>query len=1226
MRNKLSIRHFKGLKNTTVGIQEIWHILFSLLFSGLPRSMRSLAITALEMLKQAQHGKRGMSYHFITFLLLFTLLFLSGCTGDACIDADDFGFANLTVSARYSKSELNEQFGGTQVAPWRDSNFRVNGRPLTILVRHWDSKLNRNRGSEVSAWCAWFSNIGDESKLSNFCLKLQDCRFIDDQMCTNTVDARIANAPCVFRKGVGLYALIADKESDPNLTFETQRAPSGLSFHLGDPQIGYKLYDIAKDGTVKEAGGTVYKYEVPSSNPDDIKRQFADAKLYFKILDKFYDDNSGQYRISIKSGISQVDPDPISYISSLVRNFLFGTGNDYGLIKRIYLGIVNNPAYRTTVSSMLILFIVWTALLFLTGNIQITQTELITRIVKFALVATLLNSQASWNFFHDYLYVFFVEGLDQIINMVIEAGATGPGSSGILALMIAPQTMAKLFSLLFVHWGGFIYIILFFFALYFIVMVYFEATVLYLTALITIGMILIMGPIFICFMLFEFTKPLFQNWLKQLISYAVQPIILFTGIAFISIILRQEIYGALGFRVCKFTFPKLSSTSSDLWGGLTEDVLGFSLGESPFYWWFPDPTKGQYFLRTTTNIPIPIDHFDASGNFCEAYGCVGPRYPDLPFLDPVKDQRRLNGFWNGEFVQFDGLLIIFVAVYLLSKFNGTAVGIAKFIADTSASYNNISNSAASASSGITRYARSAVARTSVGRAVTKGMQMVKQVGKGIGSKIESAIDNRAAKIIKDKATSTKAIVGADKAVLDRVKQNTGLTQADINVGASDKYKKALAASLKEIDPKLSSSKANAIAKKMAYKNHKALPDEFAKAKFGKASFKELDDKQKVEINSLLNKDHKGESLRKLAIDAKQEKRFKNAYFEAHQQLSKEGVGLFGKNVKQLRNFQQLQYSAEELQDMKGDYKKVQAQKAMSGLSSIGSTLYGQTTGNKPDKNSFGGRLFTDKYDEINQEDKGFRTRNDKLKEAEYELAKASTDKEIAALSENAGTSVISPEFLAKIERHKDFRYNKFQSLAQENVSELVHEELYSGDDPIVKGERYMREYAKDTELQATIDNLKAATYDIFENDVFISREDEYQYELNNAKHILTDEYKLLSEAYGRNDIAVEEMPQLLEKHLEKIADKDDAKELQERVGKLQEAIRGFEETQEIIKQINDRKQMVADEINKEIIHINEIRQSVGMSAYYGADAKSIETNQFRSDKIEKVDSFLRKGK
>ena len=330
---------------------------------------------------------------------LLALLMLSGCTGERCIDADDFGFANLTISARYNKEELSEQYGDTQVAPWRDSSFRVNGRPLTILVRTWDYNTNYNKGRELSAWCPWFGQKEDDDKLSRFCERLQDCSFIDDAMCTNTKDARIGNAPCILRNGIGLYTLIAEKDTDPNETIESQRDPEGITFHLGEPTIGYEMFDLAKDGSVKKAGGVVYKYEISGEDVTAIKQRYANSKLYFKILDKFYDDNSGQYRISIKSGITYVNPDPITYITNLVKDFLFGQGSDdYGLIKRLYEGVISNPGYRLAVSTILTLYIMYTGFSYLTGNIQLTQTELIVRILKIAVVSALLSSEYSWSF------------------------------------------------------------------------------------------------------------------------------------------------------------------------------------------------------------------------------------------------------------------------------------------------------------------------------------------------------------------------------------------------------------------------------------------------------------------------------------------------------------------------------------------------------------------------------------------------------------------------------------------------------------------------------------------------------------------------------------------------------------------------------------------------------------------------------------------------------------
>ena len=73
------------------------------------------------------------------WVFLLSLLLLTGCGGDTCIEADDFGHASFTVSARYNKDDFSaSQVGGTQIAPWRDSGYRVNGRPLSLVVRGWE--------------------------------------------------------------------------------------------------------------------------------------------------------------------------------------------------------------------------------------------------------------------------------------------------------------------------------------------------------------------------------------------------------------------------------------------------------------------------------------------------------------------------------------------------------------------------------------------------------------------------------------------------------------------------------------------------------------------------------------------------------------------------------------------------------------------------------------------------------------------------------------------------------------------------------------------------------------------------------------------------------------------------------------------------------------------------------------------------------------------------------
>ena len=135
-------------------------------------------------------------------IFIFILFGLSGCGGERCIDADYFGHANFTISSRYTQKELGTgQIAENQAAPWRDSTYRVNGRPLVVMVRNWDFPLDHNTSADLSAWCPWFSNSTNKNTLSTFCQRLSDCNFYQNTSCPTARMAdekRILNAPCIF--------------------------------------------------------------------------------------------------------------------------------------------------------------------------------------------------------------------------------------------------------------------------------------------------------------------------------------------------------------------------------------------------------------------------------------------------------------------------------------------------------------------------------------------------------------------------------------------------------------------------------------------------------------------------------------------------------------------------------------------------------------------------------------------------------------------------------------------------------------------------------------------------------------------------------------------------------------------------------------------------------------------------------------------------------------------
>lgn len=1140
-------------------------------------------------------------------LLLLMLFITAGCSGEDCYDADDFGFANLVVSSRYTKEEMEDQQGENQVAPWVDSTYRVNGRPLAILVRHWDYVTNRNTKSEVSAWCPWFGDVGDEHKLSDFCHRLQDCFFIDNQMCTNTADAGIGNAPCILRKGVGLYALISEKGNDPNISFSSMRDPDGISMHLGIPPSGYKMLDITKKGEIKNAGGRVYLYDNGSVSADSLKQTYVDGKLYFKILDKYYDDNSGQYRVSIKSGVHAVNPDPISYVTKLIKEFMFGTGgDDYGLIQRIYQGVIENEGYRLAVSALLTLYIMYTGLAYLTGNVELSHTELILRVGKIAIISALISTEQSWSFFYNYLFAFFVGGVEQILQMIMSAGASGPGASGILAMMIAPQTMAKLFALLFVDWRGFIYIILFFLALFFVLKVFFDAAVIYLTALLAVGLIIVMAPIFICFLLFGFTRSLFENWLRQLISYAVQPIILFTGLVFISFILREEIYGSLGFRVCKHFFPALSE-EADLFGELTEDTLGVNLGRSPFYWWFPEPMKGSLFTRDMITIPIPIDHFDTNGDFCEAYGCFGLRYPDLPFLDPNTDRgtSRISRFHNGEFVQLDGLLLIFIALYMLSKFNTLTISMAKFITSTSGNFVDIGKVQKSATSG--KYHSVSSFRRVMGREFrkTSGGRMLNDIQtfyrgqkaalKALPAKV---VDKYALKRLRKQALSSEA----NKSVLAEVEKNTGLKQSDVIKGSSKRYQEAIAKNLLEMDNTLTRTQAKKIAKAMSKTDYKKMHEEFARAKYG-VEFDKLSKQEQAQIRELMNRRYgegnDAKSLRELAIDSKNERRFRKAYVDAHQDMSNRGIGVFGKSNSAIRSYDEFKHDYKKRKKDKKAERRMTGERIMSGIEGVKSGAYEAATGQREDtKRDLGKKYFGGGYHDIDRTDPGLRTYDEILKEQRDNVEREKIDRKIDAINQKEGTSVVSPEFIARRRLENDPNLGGYQELSRQGVENQVHRELTTGRDPILKGTKYMMNYAKDSELVEMVDRAQTAKETIFENDQFISREDDYELKAEKAKAAIEKDIKDFKEAFG-DRFNAEQMPKQLEIYM--LQNGYSRSEIDKAVNNLKNNLAEYKQSQQVLQQIDERKYMVTTEVDKAIDDINEARVASGMEEYTGQE-------------------------
>jgi type IV secretion system protein VirB6 len=646
---------------------------------------------------------------------LLMLLALASCGSDRCIDADDFGFPKVYISARYPTKDMTVtgadskpvtftpilESQGKQVGAWIDSGYKLNGEPLTIMVKNWkyDKLKSNNTGGLLSAWSPWFGTAQQYNLLPNYLLNLRTCKFKNDDPCANapTPPQRILNAPCLMTQGVGLYGLVVkphagnktDPIYDPNSTVAERSNPSqGYTFHVGDPKnrTTAKLYDINQAYTIGEqknvtsslAGGIMLNKETGV----DIK-DYNGGNLYFKIQDIDYSDNAGQYIAVIKSGVRNLGFDPFDTLAKQFKYMFFGSrgatdvlinipGNGDGIVPGIYGGIIKNSGYLKFVNALLILYIMFTGMGFLIGLFKFTQFELFVRIFK-VLVISVLISEGSWSFFNEYFFGFFIDGIDEINTMLNQSMSSGGES--IIALIFAEQTLAKLLSLILTDGSGLLYFILFFLVMCVVVVMYLKAYILYLTALFLVAIIIAIAPIFFCFMLFGMTRSLFDNWLSKLISYSFQPIILFASLAILGGMVRDEIYNSLGFKVCQLPIIDI---------GITPEPL--------LAMYYPQPKSPEYFDNKLTNIslPKPYTTYKADGKTVDktykAYENTGDRYLDLPFLDPNMpesqgdDKARIQKFKDkGVFVQFDGLIYLILLTWVMFYFNESTVAIADAI-------------------------------------------------------------------------------------------------------------------------------------------------------------------------------------------------------------------------------------------------------------------------------------------------------------------------------------------------------------------------------------------------------------------------------------------------------------------------------------------------------------------------------------------------------------------
>lgn len=242
--------------------------------------------------------------------------------------------------------------------------------------------------------------------------------------------------------------------------------------------------------------------------------------------------------------------------------------NGGGFLQRFYTAVVTDNAYQVILKLCFTLMITFYGLYYLLGMADLTHGELIRRLIKISFIYLMVGEEG-WKFYNAYFVHFFKQGFDYIVFAV--AGSFDDSSSlteafvkgnfydksvlfsGVdknLSLLFSDQVSYKIWGLFFVSFFGWLYVFIIYMSIFTYIFSVANAMLLYLTAQFFLSLLLAFGPIFFILMIFEKTKEMFNKWLNNLISFALEQVFLLTCLSLFNILVYNIIKYILSYRVC----------------------------------------------------------------------------------------------------------------------------------------------------------------------------------------------------------------------------------------------------------------------------------------------------------------------------------------------------------------------------------------------------------------------------------------------------------------------------------------------------------------------------------------------------------------------------------------------------------------------------------------------------------------------------------------------------
>lgn len=248
--------------------------------------------------------------------------------------------------------------------------------------------------------------------------------------------------------------------------------------------------------------------------------------------------------------------------------------------QNLFSAFTESDAYQNAMAAVFTLVVLFYGVTFMMGMVQVSFGDILKRLVKIGVVATLI-SPGGWAFFNDTVVRFFNDGTDDLVKAVMEIGTGQQIPTGatpfyqldqIAKFIIQPNTIRWAIGTL-TTGGPYALAVgaMSSIAILGFLKLLVDALKIYAVSFVARAMLLGLAPIFFAFLLFERTKTLFMNWLNSVLSMALQPILMFTFLSFFIVLIQSAAKDMLSVDVCWTDYKNVAGTTNSFSGDRLKD-------------------------------------------------------------------------------------------------------------------------------------------------------------------------------------------------------------------------------------------------------------------------------------------------------------------------------------------------------------------------------------------------------------------------------------------------------------------------------------------------------------------------------------------------------------------------------------------------------------------------------------------------------------------------------